>query len=654
MISQTNRVDSLKTLLQKQKLSDTSQINLYTQISNEYIKLNSRDAIVFGKLALTISEKNKFIKGIVKSYACLGTHYMYNNGFDSAIFFFNKGLNNCNSPQYLLLQAELLKKKGVVYYYKGNTDSALAYFKKSLTKYEVLNDSLEVVKSLNNIGSISLKTGQFADAINYFFRCLKYDEKNKDLKAIAIDYNNIGVALNDKKDYASANYYLKKSLAIKQKLKDTLGIINVYLNMGNVFIGQKKYPHALVWLNKALQIIDSKQNITELAQINNNLGVCYMHLKEHEKAIAFLQQSINQRKSINSDDGIAASLGNIGFVYFEQKDYKNAMKYYLESEKLAIISGEIDIQQTATKILVQCYLNLGQNNASLQAFSKFVTLNDSFYNLNSAKQIAEVQTKYETEKKETENKLLLQKDELNRSEIEIKNKTIIGLLVGVLLIIITIFWRVSVINLKKKNRELETAQALQKEKERISRDLHDNVGGQLSYVLYSLDGIANDDKNTRIELSKNINESVRGVISNLRETIWAINDESIAINDFSDKLKVYARNIFKNTQTKIIFNEQIEKNVELNSLVGLNLYRICQEIINNAFKHAKAAELKVDINVNEKITVMISDNGVGFDIKKQNGDGFGLSNIKSRAHEVGIKLDLKAKLNKGVVYTLVV
>jgi signal transduction histidine kinase len=89
-------------------------------------------------------------------------------------------------------------------------------------------------------------------------------------------------------------------------------------------------------------------------------------------------------------------------------------------------------------------------------------------------------------------------------------------------------WRINIINLKKKQKELEATQAIQKEKERISRDLHDNVGGQLSYVLYSLDGINTDDKSKRTEITGNVNESVRNVISNLRETIWAINDEAIS------------------------------------------------------------------------------------------------------------------------------
>ena len=93
---------------------------------------------------------------------------------------------------------------------------------------------------------------------------------------------------------------------------------------------------------------------------------------------------------------------------------------------------------------------------------------------------------------------------------------------------------------------------------------------------------------------------------------------------------------------------------KLNSLVGLNLYRICQEIINNAFKHSKATELIVNIKSENDVTIEIMDNGVGFDLDAVSKDGFGLANIKSRASEVGISLELESKLQSGVKYKLVV
>jgi signal transduction histidine kinase len=198
-------------------------------------------------------------------------------------------------------------------------------------------------------------------------------------------------------------------------------------------------------------------------------------------------------------------------------------------------------------------------------------------------------------------------------------------------------------------------QKLQHDKERIARDLHDNIGGQLSYIIYSLDGINHEDKEKLSEVAGSINQSVRSVINSLRETIWAINDANIDAQDFSDKLKLFARNLFKHGKTKINFTENIKTKREMNSLVGLNLYRICQEILNNAFKYANATEVKIDLQCDEeKLFIVISDNGIGFDITHQNKEHYGLQNIKKRAMEFGISLKLETGINKGTRYELLV
>lgn len=92
----------------------------------------------------------------------------------------------------------------------------------------------------------------------------------------------------------------------------------------------------------------------------------------------------------------------------------------------------------------------------------------------------------------------------------------------------------------------------------------------------------------------------------------------------------------------------------MNSVSGLNLYRICQEVINNTFKHSQADELVIDISANEEIKILIRDNGIGFNKDTVSTSGFGLSNIESRAAEAGIKLELKTNLNEGVRYLMVV
>lgn len=510
------------------------------------------------------------------------------------------------------------------------------------------------LSELYRLSAEGFKNGKYDDALIANIKALKIAEQNKDCPQIAYAYLQIGKMQYYNKDNRQAlNYFFKSLKAIDSCHVDSLRHI-AYHNIGSIYTELSKIDSALLFLEKSKNILEKTNNYASLSKVNAVMAELYLlKLNNYKQAEQHIIKAEEYAQLSKDKKWIAFALMKRGILCKMQKNYSKSLLSFKAALKNYEEMGAAEGKLYATKNILEI-LSLTGNPEINNYLLKYIALKDSIFRVEGASKIAEYKALYETEKKETENILLQQENSLNQIKIDAKNKTIISLLIGVLLIIIIVFWRLSVINLKKKNLELEASQALQKEKERISRDLHDNVGGQLSYVLYSLDGMNEENKQKRSELTNNINESIRNVISNLRETIWAINEESITINDFSDKLKVYIHTMFRNTETKIIFNEQVNHNLLLNSLVGLNLYRICQEIVNNVFKYAKASELKVDIIVNDKITIIISDNGIGFDLEKKYEQGFGLANIKARASEVGISINLNSETNKGVSYTLVV
>lgn len=206
---------------------------------------------------------------------------------------------------------------------------------------------------------------------------------------------------------------------------------------------------------------------------------------------------------------------------------------------------------------------------------------------------------------------------------------------------------------EQKNREIEAIRQTQKEKERISRDLHDTVGGQLSYVLYSMDDIQKEVGEHRQDIIEDMNSTLRNVMGNLRETIWAIHDEKIGVKDISDRLKVYAKNLFRHRQVEINYKENITQIRYLPSSQTLNIFRICQEILNNAFKHSQATRISIELNDSDDFQINISDNGVGFDVKTVDG-GMGLANMRRRAEENHITLICFSKPGGGTTYQIVV
>ncbi len=202
---------------------------------------------------------------------------------------------------------------------------------------------------------------------------------------------------------------------------------------------------------------------------------------------------------------------------------------------------------------------------------------------------------------------------------------------------------------EKLQMELESQIRLQHERERISRDLHDNVGAQLSYIISNIDHIVetqNKDENRLDDVAN----SARSAILNLRETIWAINNEQITVEDFYDRFKLYATNQVKNrSDVRLIFSENIVNNSILNPNQALNLYRICQEALNNALKYADAQTLDIFIQTNEatQFKFCLKDDGIGFDLSKNTEGGYGLKNMKARAKEIGAGFHLQSELGKG-------
>lgn len=508
-------------------------------------------------------------------------------------------------------------------------------------------------KELFKLSNTKFDSGDYVGAFNVTMNALSIAEKNKDCYWISFGYLHLG-GLNyylKKKELALQNYYVAMRYADSCRINKF--DYRIYHDIGVIYVEQDLVDSALKYMNRTVERLKGSKKHSYLSNTYCVLSVLYLGKKnDFKKAEEYINEAEKQAiLSKKEGDMMFVEMKKGGF-YNKKNDLNNALKHYQIAYAYACKSNVVEEKLYSLGCIANILARMGNKEAA-DYYSKYGTLKDSVFNAETANKLANYKVKYQTEKKEQENKILQQENNLKQSQLETRNRTIIILVFAIVLIAIIIVWRINASKLKKKQLELESSQKIQKEKERISRDLHDNVGGQLSYILYSLDDIKSEDKQKREELSKNINESVRNVIQNLRETIWAINDESLTINDLSDKLKVYARSMFKNSNTKIIFSENIESDILLNSLVGLNLYRICQEIINNAFKYSKATELKITITSQEKASIVIADNGIGFDLNEQS-EGFGLKNINDRAQEIKASVTINASKNQGVTYTIVV
>jgi signal transduction histidine kinase len=377
----------------------------------------------------------------------------------------------------------------------------------------------------------------------------------------------------------------------------------------------------------------------------------------------YFKKSLAIEKVIGDMAGISASYNNIANVRIEEgrlngtKTYIDSAMHFAQNSKVAV-----DIE-SALDNYSRYYEAKNDSKTALKYFKDLVVFRDSLLNIKTNEKIAELEIEYQTEKKEKE--ILSQRADIAEQNLKLnqKNTQLLGL--GVLAVILSLLGYLFYSQQRLKNRQLqkenelkdalikiETQNRLQEQRLRISRDLHDNIGAQLTFIISSLDnlkyGFQLPDKLSN--KLKSISEFTTTTIYELRDTIWAMNKSEITFEDLQSRISNFVDKADIATERiKFEFNSNIA-NVEsfkLTSLQGMNLYRIIQEAINNAIKYSEAKLIRIDFSYNEgQLEIQITDNGHGFAL---NGTqmGNGIHNMKKRAKEINGEITIDSGKHKG-------
>jgi signal transduction histidine kinase len=229
-------------------------------------------------------------------------------------------------------------------------------------------------------------------------------------------------------------------------------------------------------------------------------------------------------------------------------------------------------------------------------------------------------------------------------------------IVGIAAAVALLVNRQNKIKYRKKIALLEMQQKIQGEKERIARDLHDNIGVQANALLYGTEQLQklHPDEDSLVD---NLQSTAKDMMQSLRETVWAMKNTSAKASDIWLRIISFCNQlnlIYK--EIKISVEGEAPENIVLNPARTLHIVLIIQEAINNAVRHAKARRIVVKSDKDDNgWWVSIDDDGYGFDKNagsKTPGGGYGLSNMQERATMADISLSVNSQLEKGTSVTL--
>jgi tetratricopeptide (TPR) repeat protein len=523
-----------------------------------------------------------------------------------------------NHPQEILS----IKNIGIAYGYDNQYDLALETLLSALALAEKHQEWTLAGDNAINVGTVYyVILSNYEKGLEYYLKALQFYEKVNNEKGIASALSGIGIAYSDEKKFAEALETLQKSLEIYQDLDEKKEIPKVQVNIGTCYKKMEDYPQALRYLNEAIRGFE---------ELNNNRGKAHALFivaqilrveKKFAEAIENLNEALVLNENSNHKNSISDCLLELGKTFLDMEDHNEAEKYFL---RVVAVAREINKKEHVSegyKYLSTIYAHKKDYAKAFNYLSEHKTAFDSIFSAEKSKQIAEMQARFDSERKEKEIVMLRQEKTLNQIYLFVA----IGVLLSISMIGFLVFNRQKL--KMKKDRELAEKEAQLMEERRTlyeaelrNRELtEEQLQSQLDYknkelASYTLNLI---QKN---EILENLKESVEEIRSSPESQVKQKLNGLVNMVNYSfhldrdwENFKMHFEQVHRD-----FFKRLIEKYPDLNandlklcSLIKLNLdNRGIAAILNISQESAKVARhrlrKKLDLSAEQTLIAFLN------------------------------------------------
>ena len=598
-ISGNKITDSLEAILENLP-EDTTRALALTELSYQLISVNAEQALMRAREAINLSGKLNYAKGTATGYSRLALAYKLLTKYDSSFYFFKKSSS---------LFAQL-----------GNTDGQIS--------------------ALTNIGTLYNRIGSFDSAANYLFMSLKLAESSGNIELQGSTLNSIGLLMQDQKKYGEAIEYFLRSLKLNEESGKSKSIAISCENLGNTYLLKDDYQDAHNYFIRAKETYLLLEDNRSLGRVNINISELLRKQGKYKESVESAKVAADLYRKIGNQNGMAFAYLSLAVTNLELRQFAPAKTFAQQALEIASGTGNRQVELQCYETLHKIYYQSGEYKKAYEYMLKSAAINDSLFNEKKETIVSELQTKYQTEKKENEILLLSKEKEL--SDAKIKRQEILrnSLIAGSLLML--------TIGLLLFNRyRISQRQRQQAERMRISSDLHDEIGSTLSSIsMYS--AYANDKPAEAGNILTEISSMSGQMIEDMNDIIWAINPNNDGFGKTIDRLYSYASKMAQSKNIELDFkNIGAFEEISLTMEQRKNIYLICKEAINNAVKYSGCKSLTLTFSLDGKsLSALIRDDGDGFDTTL-NFDGNGLKNMKRRAEELTATIFLQSEKTIG-------
>lgn len=588
---------------------------IFVSISQSVIAQNDLQSQV------ALLQKSQSPQERLQAYQKIYSLYEFSDA-DSAIFYMQKGVKEFETSNYKVGRAHLLTLLGGAYSTKGLLSEAKSSLNLALKLFKELGDQNGIATTYNSIGVIEGKTGNYDVALKDFYEALRIFESIHEEKGIVKTYVKLGVAYEYNGNYNKSLFYYKKAL---DKMKDGPvrgDLITLYNNIGSLHCRKEEYKVAIPYFEKALELSSTPQFKQMKSFPLLNLGKVYEELNDKEKALHYLNAALTITEQEKIPDQEAIVLLNIAQLV---KDPNEALSYL---DKAYVIARDIDERILLMQILeirTKIFEQTGEYKNALNSLHELKVLEDSLFNIQKAKEIANLQSVYELEKSNTK---LDQLEAAYKRNTFFKNIIIsIATILALLLILVSIFfWRIRNLNnqLSKNEQELKKTND---DKDRlfsiIGHDLRSHVSNVPTVLeMHESDELSEEEKRYLLESLK------ENAIATMDTLDKLLNWGKSQLKGINANLSVFAP--WENVENKLKLMktaaEQKMITMENNVPKDIKVYAdqehfkfILRNLLSNAIKYTHHnGHIEIDATRKKGYVVFsVTDNGVGIDKYKQ-------------------------------------
>jgi two-component system, NarL family, sensor kinase len=614
---------------------DTARVNALIKVLNTAVFLKEREEVlIYLPETLALSRKLKYAKGLASCYLQTAAYYKSASDYSQSLMYYDSALyiaDNMRDQNLTALKVRALEQKGTIYYIQENYYTALDYYLETL-KYDTAISEKIKSRIYTFITGIYISLNSLEKASEYSQKNIKLVEHDSGIMArnsVYFSYIDICLLKNDLK---TATLYLDKMSPVIPDPEEVQVNFGYYLKRGRVAYLEQKYSEAYAFFQETYKYAEEGG-----------------HSNSRSVSLYFLANT-------------ALKLG----YYEAAKNY--ALQNVALTQKITSKSKRIDALTT----LSDYYARTNNKEKSYELLQQAMQLKDSLMNETNIKQLNALGSIYESEKQRKEIALLQHDKQKQAADVK-QQATLNKIFVGSIILLLILGY-LGYTNFRKGQQLAKNQQTLQKQKiielekdkqllsidamlkgqeeerSRIAKDLHDGLGGLLSGTKLSFMNV----KETLVLSPENgvlFDKSLSmldNTIGDLRKVAQNLMPEALVKFGLHEAVRDFCDSIQSSAGIKVLYQELGEKR-KLDNTAEVFAYRIIQELVNNAVKHADASQVLVQLTINkDRIRITVEDDGKGFDKQKiRHTKGAGMANINYRVQYFNGAIDTVTSPGNG-------